>query len=379
MTQNPEQIMAEFARTRVRAYPGLGREDGFPRDLWTEMGDLGLLDPETFSPKRTGLPGGRCRVLVRTARALVREGGNLGLSLSWMIHHLTAHYIWGAENSQSREPGRELTRDLKTGAATLSFAVSEPGVGSHPKAISTRAQRDGEGWVIWGEKSYLTNGPIARAFVVIAVTGQTGECQGKKEFSAFLVNRDTPGLTLLPAMEIPFFKPSPHGGIRMDSCRVGPEALVGTVGRAYPDLVLRFRQLEDALVTGAVTGAMAFLVQALARQIQGRPIQGRQDPALYESLGRLAAMADAAGDLSDQVAGAVDSGLENREGSHLFFRDLASGFIESFDACLSESGVDLPLSGQIVLRDLKASAELGKNISRLRLRKLGQTLIRSGK
>ena len=102
---------------------------------------------------------------------------------------------------------------------TLSLAISEPGTGAHPKYLQTSASREGDDWVLTGEKSFLTNGPLAALFVVLAVSATEGD---KKRLTAFLVPRETPGLSLTDPIHLDFLKPSPHCGIRLDACRLFP-------------------------------------------------------------------------------------------------------------------------------------------------------------
>ena len=359
--ENPRRIMGELAKEQIA---GVNRPaNRFPKAIWAAMGRRGLLDTKRIA----GSCRDRCQQLTQTARALAEHGKDLSLTLSWMVHHLTAG-LMVEEGRESPTGCQEMIDELATGAATLSFAVSEPQGGGHPKFLTTRADRDGEGWVISGEKAYLTNGPLASAFLVVAVTGESG---GKKAFSAFLVDRETPGLTVLPDMEIPFFTSAPHGGIKLNGCRVAPRAMVGQEGRAYPDLVLAFRQREDAVMTGAVTGAMASLLAGVAAAL---PEARRSDESCLDTLGALAAVPPAAGVLSEHLAALVDQQEAGHEEIHLFFRDMVSGFVRDVAAFSDRENIDLPLPYSDLLRDLKACAKLGKTVSRIRARKLGYGL-----
>ncbi len=353
--EKPQAVMAGFAKEYIAGSDGPGGQ--FPKEIWTAMGQKGLLDTGQVA----GFGQERCRVLTRTAKALAENGGDLGLTLSWMIHHLTAGLVDGYRR-------KALAAEFATGAATLSFAVSEPKGGGHPKHMTCRADRDGEDWVISGEKAYLTNGPVARSFVVVAVTGESA---GKKEFSAFLVNRETPGVTVLPTMAIPFFKSAPHGGICLNGCRVDSGALVGSEGRAFPDLVLAFRQMEDALMTGAVTGAMAKLLAGAATAL---PQDRRKDPECLKTLGALAVVPPAAAVLSEHLACLVDQKAPGHEAIHLFFRDMASRFVRDLAAFSDREKLCLPGPCPDLLRDLEASAKLGATVSQIRTQKLAKGL-----
>ena len=251
-----EVKMAEAAAAHIRPVADLGTCSEFPLHIWQALGNAGLLDPDAAASAGPS----HCLTIARTARVLVSEGGNLGLSLSWMIHHLVAGCLVRPRLCR-QACADDLWKQVKRGETTICLAVSEPDAGAHPKFLAARAERRSGGFALTGEKTYLTNGPIADAYAVVAITG---EKEGKKAFSAFLLDRGTPGLTVSDPMPLPFFKPSPHGSVSMNGCEVGEDRLLGNDGEAFPDLVLPFRHLEDAVMTGPVTGAMTFIAAALA-------------------------------------------------------------------------------------------------------------------
>ena len=117
---------------------------------------------------------------------------------------------------------------MATGEITVSFAVSEPGAGAHPKLISARAEKHTEGFSLSGEKTYLTNGPIANLFIVIAISDVV---DGRKRYSAFLVPKNVPGLSASAPMQIEALRPSPHGGVVLSRCLLPEVALLGNLDR----------------------------------------------------------------------------------------------------------------------------------------------------
>ena len=102
------------------------------------------------------------------ALALVRGGGNLGFASAWLGHCLTARFFLQRFASPAQQ-ARWLPL-IARGEATLAIAISEPGAGAHPKHLTSTARREGDAWRLAGEKAYVTNGPIAAAFVVLAVS-----------------------------------------------------------------------------------------------------------------------------------------------------------------------------------------------------------------
>jgi len=127
---------------------------------------------------------------------------------------------------------------LLAGDLRSAFSMTEPNTaGSDPTQLSTRAVRDGEEWVIDGLKWFSSNGSIADFLIVMAVTDP--DARPYQRASMFIVPRETPGLEILrdvPTMEHPgehFGGYGGHAEIRYDSVRVGPDALLGSVGEGF--------------------------------------------------------------------------------------------------------------------------------------------------
>lgn len=115
------------------------------------------------------------------------------------------------------------------GELIAAFALSEPDAGSDVAAMSTTARRDGDGFVLDGVKTWISNGGLADRYVVFARTGD--ESRGSKGISAFLVDADTPGLDA--SERIPVISPHPLATVRFTNCRVGGERLIGQEGKGF--------------------------------------------------------------------------------------------------------------------------------------------------
>ena len=112
----------------------------------------------------------------------------------------------------------------------------------------------------------MTNGPLAAVFVVLAIMAIEN---GRKRYSAFLVPRDTPGLTIKEMPEYQALAPSRHCGLVLDGCHVPHTALLGPSGTAYEAMALPFRDVEDAVGTFGLLGAFRFLQARFAAQTTG--------------------------------------------------------------------------------------------------------------
>ncbi len=180
----------QFARAQV-ADRDLGAEPAFPHDIWHAMAEAGLfrigLDPAQ------GGSGGGYADIARAEAALIAGGGSPGLGSAWASHQMVARYF--LERFGDAAQRAAYLPALASGRITASVAISEPGAGAHPKHLRTTATRRGDAYVLDGEKAYITNGPIADFFVVLAITATEN---GRKRYSAFLVPQDAPGLVRVP-------------------------------------------------------------------------------------------------------------------------------------------------------------------------------------
>src|SRR5262249_9738756 len=116
----------------------------------------------------------------------------------------------------------------RAGKALTAFALSEPKSGSDVANIDLAATRDGDGYVLSGEKTWISNGGIADLYTVFA---RTGEAPGAKGLSAFLVPADTPGLTVAERLEV--VAPHPLARLSFSNCRVPAEAIIGKPGDGF--------------------------------------------------------------------------------------------------------------------------------------------------
>jgi alkylation response protein AidB-like acyl-CoA dehydrogenase len=124
---------------------------------------------------------------------------------------------------------RYLTR-VCGGSVTGAHAITEPEGGSDVMAMRTSAVRDGEEWVLNGSKAFVSNGPLADVFVVYARTGKQGS---PAALSTFLVDRDTPGLTVGRSISKMGLRTSPLSELFFDDCRIPAGNIVGSKGAGF--------------------------------------------------------------------------------------------------------------------------------------------------
>jgi acyl-CoA dehydrogenase len=180
---------------------------------------------------------------------------------------------------------------IVAGRAMGAFAMSEPGAGSDVAAMKTTARRDGDGWVLEGEKHLISNAGIADVYLVFAVTTPGA---GSRGISLFIVPRDTPGFVFAGAQVLS--APHPLGRIRFDGCRVGADALVGEIDRGFKLGMMTLDRVRPSVGAAACGMAARALVEALqhasTRKQFGETLASFQ--LVREKLGRMATDLEAA-------------------------------------------------------------------------------------
>lgn len=142
------------------------------------------------------------------------------------------HLLLHAASDEQKE---QYLRPLAEGAVRSCFAMTERDVASSdPTQLRTSAKQDGDGWVLNGEKWFITGAKGAAFAIVVARTEEDPEVDPRSRFSLFLVDADNAGWEVI--REIPVMGtegPGGHCEVRLNDCRVGPEALMGRLGEGF--------------------------------------------------------------------------------------------------------------------------------------------------
>lgn len=214
-------MVRRFATQELAPTPDNIGAPQFHRPHFDRMGALGLAGssiPEQFGGSAVGTLGSGATVF---DLARVQLGPAIYLSVHLMVSKLIA--LW---HEQGNAPWQPLLAALADGRTLGAFALTEPTAGSDAAALRTRALRDGDDYLLSGEKIYITSAPHADLFLVFARTAE----DRTKGISAFVVERGTQGLTIGKAEKKMGCTGAPIASLHFDRCRVPGTARLGQEG-----------------------------------------------------------------------------------------------------------------------------------------------------
>ncbi|MDH4047046.1 MAG: isovaleryl-CoA dehydrogenase [Gammaproteobacteria bacterium] len=209
----------QFAADRIAPRAAeIDSSNRFPRDLWPELGELGLLGL-TVEEESGGTGLGYLAHVVameEISRASASVGLSYGAHSNLCVNQLRR---WGTpEQKQKYLP------NLISGEHVGALAMSEAGAGSDVMGMRARAVRDGDSWVLNGNKMWITNAPEADVSIIYAVTGGS---DSKPKLSAFIVEKGMPGFSAAQKLDKLGMRGSDTGELVMNDCRVPAENLLG--------------------------------------------------------------------------------------------------------------------------------------------------------
>jgi len=224
-----------------------------PRELYTKAAALGLLQlgyPEEFG----GVPSDPF-MAITTTQELARPGAG-GIPASLMIHGIGAPPIAAVGSAELK--ARILPAVLR-GEKILALGITEPSGGSDVANLRTAARRDGDHYVVNGEKCYITSGMRADYLTTAVRTGGPGAAG----VSLLLIDMNSPGMTRTKLQKMGWWA-SDTASIFFQDVRVPAENLIGAEGRGFPAIMLNFNNERLALAAGATAYARVALEEALA-------------------------------------------------------------------------------------------------------------------
>jgi alkylation response protein AidB-like acyl-CoA dehydrogenase len=200
----------------------------------------------------------------------------------------------------------EFLPDIRAGKTITAFAISERDAGSDVGAITTRAVRDGDSYVLDGEKTWISNAGLADMYLLFARTADTGN----KGLSAFIVRSNTPGLSIPQRIET--IAPHPLGTLRFEGCRVPATYLLGEEGQGFK-IAMTTLDVFRATVGAAAVGFARRALDETVAHVRERVLFGVPLAAQQMTQARIAQMVteiDASALLVYRAAYAKDRGAQ---------------------------------------------------------------------
>ena len=277
------------------------READIPRDLVAKLGELGLMG--VFVPTEYGGTELGDLAAAVIMEEIARHCGATALMLDAHNALCSTHLIFAGNDQQKAA----YLPKLATGEILGAWALSEPGCGSDAAALTTTAKLDGDEWVLNGAKQWITNGHYAGVYIVMAKTTPEG---GAKGISAFIVDRETRGLSIGAKEDKLGMRGSDTVGLTFDDAHIPKGNLCGDLNTGFVTamkVLERGRITISAMSIGLARGALEeSLAYAQQRMAFGKPIFEQQ--SIQFMLADMAMEIDAARLLVQQAAILSDAG-----------------------------------------------------------------------
>ena len=313
-----------------------------------------------------GLPGAGSaldsyRAIAAAEQALAAKTGLLGLASAFAARQMAARFFIGGFANQAQRDGW-LPR-IAAGEVCTAIAISEPGAGAHPKLLKTTAESRDAGFILRGSKAWVTNGPVADLFLVLAVVAVE---EGRKRYGLFMVPKETAGLSIKPMKALDTLLPATHCELELDGCELPASAQIGDMPDAYPAMALPFRDVEDTVGTANVAGLLSWLMEKAATHIERS-----EDNALR--LGRIAGLVSLVQAASRLAVAALDGEGDDVPARVIGVRLLARDIVGEIRELLGQGATDEPAIAR-ALAAFDMLAQVAREPRKVRQIRLGNSI-----
>lgn len=255
------QSVADFARDRIAPRADeIDRSNKFPRELWPEMGALGL-HGITVSEEYGGSALGylaHCVAMEEVSRASAAVGLSYGAHSNLCVNQIS-------RNGTEAQKKRYLPK-LVSGEHVGALAMSEPGAGSDVVSMKTRADKVGDRYVLNGSKMWITNGPVADTLVIYAKTDRTA---GSRGITAFIVEKDFKGFAPAQKLDKLGMRGSDTSELVFTDCEVPEENVLGVEGNGV-NVLMSGLDYERVVLAAGPLGIMQACMDVVIPYVHDR-------------------------------------------------------------------------------------------------------------
>ncbi|TAL27061.1 MAG: isovaleryl-CoA dehydrogenase [Aquabacterium sp.] len=360
----------QFAKKEVAPHAAeIDRRNDFPRHLWRQLGELGVLGI-TVSEEYGGLNLGYLAHIV-AMEEISRASASVGLSYG-AHSNLCVNQIYRHGTAEQKQ--RYLPKLIK-GEHIGALAMSEPNAGSDVVSMKLRADRKGDHYVLNGNKMWITNGPDAHTLVVYAKTDVQA---GPRGITAFLIERGFKGFSTAQKLDKLGMRGSNTCELVFQDCEVPAENILGTEGGGVKVLMSGL-DYERAVLSGGPLGIMAAALDVTLPYVHERKQFGQAIGEFQLMQGKIADMYttfNASRAYVYAVGRACDRGQATRidaAGAILYAAEKATQLALDAIQCLGGNGYINEYPTGRLLRDAKLY-EIGAGTSEIRRMLIGREL-----
>ncbi len=362
--------VGSFAQAKIAPCAAeIDRANKFPRELWPQLGELGLLGitvEEEWGGAGLGYLA-HCVAMEEISRASAAIGLSYGAHSNLCVNQLR-------RNGSDEQKKRYLPK-LISGEHVGALAMSEPNAGSDVVSMRTRADKNGDRYILNGTKMWITNGPLADTMVVYAKTDPTA---GSRGITAFIVEKAFKGFSSGQKLDKLGMRGSDTGELVFQDCEVPAENVLGVVGNGV-NILMSGLDYERAVLAAGPIGVMQACLDLVLPYVHQRSQFGQPIGRFQLIQAKLADMyvtLNASKAYVYAVAKACDRGETTREdaaGAILYAAERATWMALETIQILGGNGYINDFPAGRLLRDAKLY-EIGAGTSEIRRMLIGREI-----
>ena len=359
-----------FAQNKIAPQAAeIDRANSFPRELWPQLGELGLLGI-TVEEELGGAGLGylaHCVAMEEISRASAAVGLSYGAHSNLCVNQI--------RRNGSDEQRRRYLPKLMSGEHVGALAMSESGAGSDVVSMRARADKKGDRYILNGAKMWITNGPVADTLVVYA---KTDSAAGARGITAFIVENTLKGFSTGQKLDKLGMRGSDTSEIVFQDCEVPADNVLGVVGKGV-DVLMSGLDYERAVLAAGPVGVMQACLDLVIPYVHQRSQFGQpigQFQLIQAKLADMYVSLNASKSYVYAVARACDRGETTREdaaGAILYAAERATWMALETIQCLGGNGYINDFPAGRLLRDAKLY-EIGAGTSEIRRMLIGREI-----